>query len=202
LERNGVVEDELLKAVAWSPEPRVRKAVQDVARRSDDPGIVTACAPALGGVADEKDYEKLSQFLLRANKGYSYPSTGPCGLLKALARLFPDRCEPVFGQYLKAGGHESALNLVSFLSETRTDLAPRVLAPLLSDKGEGYGSYRKDGRSDLRYDDQACLPMRLCDNAFLLISSALGDKNARCKGTRQEMDLRIEVLRKRLPGVQ
>jgi hypothetical protein len=194
-DRNGVPESTLIKAVAWSREPRVVEALRAIARGSDDERIVASAAPAMVGAADAAFLGKLRRLLAKANPGYTYPSVGPGGLLEAVAVVYPDEAEEVFGEYLTAGGKESAINLLGFLRSNRADLAPSLLAPLLDDTSES--GQRTESKAKFKGVTWK-LPVRICDRAYVVISRALGDRTASISGTLAEMDERIAELKRRL----
>jgi hypothetical protein len=203
MERNGVVESEFIKAVAWHNNPELRQAIRTLVIGSQDDGTVVSGTPAMVGAATDSFYGKLRGMLSKANRGYGYPSTGPQGLLRAIAALYPKRTAEAFKDYLGNGVRESQINLLSFMASTRTDLAPQVLSPLLTDRSSGLGSYLRDGGvKKERYKESDYQPMRMCDNAYELICRALGDKTTVCTGTVEEMDARIAALRERLASAR
>jgi hypothetical protein len=189
---------ELIEAVAWCEAPEVRQSLRAIARASDEKAIVIACTPVMAGVADESYLTKLRAMLLASNGGYPYPNAESHGLLAAIADLFPGRAADVFRDYLAGGGRESAINLVELLNYSHVELAPSVLVPVLDDTSDGMGYYLQDAESGVRTEKPKEVSMRLCDNAYFIISAALGEKDIQPPRNKEEMDARIAPLRQRL----
>ena len=202
LEDSGMpLHPELMQAVAWCQTPEVREALRAIARESDEKAIVIACTPAMAGAADESYLAKLQAMLSISNRGYEYPNNDSCGLLAAIADLFPGRAAAVFREYLETGGSESAINLVELFDHSFLEIAPSVLVPVLDDTSEGMGYYLEvQADSGTRAERPEDVPMRLCDNAYFILSAALGEKDDRPGRSKEDMDARIALLRQRLAG--
>ncbi|HYF47844.1 MAG TPA: hypothetical protein VEJ63_00445, partial [Planctomycetota bacterium] len=189
---------DLLEAIAWCEDEKIIQKIRAIAKASDDDSVIAAATPAMRGGGDARYFEKLNTMLLKANSGKQYPTTTVQDLLAAISEVFPDKLEGSLQAYLDSNDHESALNAVRFLSEKRTDLAPRLLVQMLNDKRPGLGSYRKDGKDEPPDDNDEVIEMRLCDDAWWLINVAQGNKTIRCEGGHGEMDKRIEEFKKTL----
>ena len=190
-------------AVSWSDDERIHEQLGRIARRSDSENIIYLCTKAMIGHADDEYFAKLSAMLL--NSDHEGDSSG---LLSALLTVYGKRAIPVFKEYLSKGGEEAGRNVVSFVWRGNCPGCElEVLAPLLSDRRKGLGTYYLDGKDRPKGELQIVVQdekppteaeMRLCDNAYMLINWALGRKDVRCSGSAEDMDGGIEVLRKEL----
>lgn len=199
LNRNNIEIASFIKSIAWSKISKIRKAIQRIVANSTEVDVVLNGIPALENLKAEPFFQKLNIMLLKSNGNFEYPSQTPQDLLNSIFTIFPKRISEVLNVYISNCGREGLINSIYFMYTSEIDLAPKILKNYLNDFNTGIGSYTMEIRSNYEHINESdYLPMRIKDNAYVLICRALGDKDAVCFGSPKKMDELINVLFDRL----
>ena len=179
--------EDLLKAVSWSSQPRIRAALLEIFRTTKDSKVLLAALPGLGKEHDELVFHRLAEQLAGLPTNEPGPYSDGYYLLIALGNRFPDRAEEVFRNFLKPGTIERRRTAVHALEETCGHLVVKLLTPLLDDKRETGGRYSVD-----------LLPIRVCDEAATTIASHSKTLTFVTEGVHENRDRQIEVMRRKI----
>jgi hypothetical protein len=141
---NGVDAVDFIKAIAWSKNALIQKALVGVFKRAGDVDALLAALPAV----EEKDL--IRGRLESAIAALPAKEKGPYGhgydLLVALGQKTPETAKSVFEKYLKNAGLLRCYTVCVALREVKLDGDVELLSPLLKDKRDwGYTYAVKPG---------------------------------------------------------
>jgi hypothetical protein len=188
---NGVRADDFVKAVAWSQEPKVWTALNDLFKRADDVAALLAALPAV------KDNELIRGRLEPLVAALPAEEGGPYGggyyFLTALAKRTPDTAKPVFERYLRDASPQRCHTVSLVLRGVKVDWATDLLRPLLTDKRTwGWNYAVEEGKNEPR------LPIRVCDEAAIALSQYHPEVRFERIGDHANLDQQIATIREQL----
>jgi HEAT repeat protein len=179
---NGARTTELLKALTWCKEPAIRQALLDLFLRSDDARVTLAVLPAVKETRADLIIPRLRSLLHNLPKSEGSPRGDGYDLLLALGQHAGNGAKADFESYLREGSLQRRWTVCWVLEEVHREWAVEFLTPMLTDKRTGYA------RSTLR----------LCDAAAWVLSKIHPELQFDAQGTPEELDRRIDRLRKQL----
>lgn len=191
---NGVPVDEFIKAVAFSAEPEIQRAVAGVLARSDDPMIVQECLSAPIAAANP------DLVLTRARAILSTPppaEQGPFGgedlTLRKVVHLLPEHARPLAEQYAAHGTLACLRATIHALTRPEVSIpwAADYLRPHLEDRTATGWEYGPE------FDRH---PIRVCDEAATALAAHVPEIRFETKGTHEDLDRQIENIRRYLAG--
>lgn len=188
---------ELVHATAWCEDPSIRAWIRTTAMRAKDPNLVQASMPAFAEPGNAQRREELDKLLVQWKSRGEEPLES---ILTTTLSSHPEHAAKVLESALRDSNHAARLACVRACGGMVTP--PVVpLRRLLDDVSDGSGHYLIEGK-DVREKPEASdfLQHRICDNVYVLISRALGDKKVTCIGDRATMNRQIAELKQRLKG--
>ncbi len=190
-EANGLYADNLLRAVTFSKHKKVRRALDEIFRDTDDMPTALTLLPADSPERNPAVLAKLKLFL----KGLPAAEGGmDSSLLKVIGERFPVQSVDIFREYMKNGSVHRRMTVCYILRRNwGSRLAVEFLTPLLSDDDTSdHAVYR------VRPNDDERLPVRICDEAALTIVGHRKDLTFTLEGTHENLDQQIERIRTQL----
>jgi hypothetical protein len=189
---NGVRTDDFIKAVSWSREPQIRKAIRDIFTKTTGVDILLA---ALRGVEDTDRIlirDRIQAFLdaVPAEEGGAYGEG--YNLLEALADRLGEDAAPAFDRYLKRAsaqrGHSAAEVLARGMGRGEWCIA--ILSRLLDDRrGVGGYTYAIDHQ-----DQNTRLEIRVCDAAAEALHRHRPELKFTLEGRYEDLDRQIRAI--------
>ncbi len=183
---------DMVTAVAWSNSPGLRAALLDIFRRTTDPETLVAAMP-LEKQHDELVFRRITERLDALPKDDPRPFGDGYALLVALGNRLPDRAQNVFQNYLAPGTVGRCRTVIYALQQTCGDLAIPLLKPLLEDKRSCGQTYSVNPNGNGPH-----YPLRVCDEAAETIAMHSKTLKFDMKGTPENSDRQIEVMRRRI----
>ena len=189
---NGVRTDYFLKAVAWCREPEVQSALVSLFQRTDDPDLLLASLTAVPQTEWALIRDRFAPALARTPRAEDGWYGDGYKLLVALYQRGGERARPLFRQYLRRASAQRCASVCEALRETRGEWDHEFLLPLLRDKRPTtYSHPLRQGA------EQPRRPIRVCDQAALVLAAHLKDARFEIVGSDAEMDRKIARLRAR-----
>ena len=189
---NGVDSDDLIRAVAFSMDRRIKDELFDIFKRTTHEGTMAASLPAIGKEHDEEVFGLLLKRLdgpqLVDGKDYAHDT-----LLQPLGDRFADRAKAAFGRYLNEDNIVRRHNICQTLQKTCGNLSIELLAPFLTDKREVDGKY-----SEKPDNKGPWLRMRVCDEAAHSISMNNSALKFELTGTHDDLDRQINEMEQKI----
>lgn len=193
MEKAGVRTEEFVKAVSWSPRPKIQAELLDMFRKTTAADILLAALPGVG-----KEYDDLAfQRLVEQINGLPKDDRGPFGkgyhLLIALGTRFPDRAEATFRNYLKPGTLDRRRAVIHALRKAWSPWAIKLLTPLLKDKEDTGWNYAVNPQQN-----EPRLPIRVCDEAAKTIALQCRTVKFVMEGSHENLDRQIEAVQQKI----
>ena len=191
----------LVAAAAWHADPALRKMIRAVALAAKEGRVVARAMPVFASSADADRRTELTTLLHRWKADSDDSSRSAFqAIVRQLLTDHSAQAAEVIRISLKNADDAARRALVqAALGVPVPPAAVKELAPLLAIKREGVGAYLIEGPGVIEAPtNRDFLQHRLCDNAWVLVSRALGDLTAICTGDREAMNRHIATLRQRL----
>jgi hypothetical protein len=177
---NGGDTEGLIRAANWCEIPAVRKAIQDICERTEDPELFLA---ALTKEADAKQvFRRISSFIEKLPRDEGENDRRATQLLRVACGRLHSSAKPIFERYLKGAGPIRCYKACYALRDTESlEWSIELLAPLLDDKRQV---------PDQRF--------RVCDWAAMTLSSIRPELKFTTSDTQAELDKQIQAIRQQL----
>jgi hypothetical protein len=191
---NGAHAEDFIKAVGWSKEPAIQKALCGIVERATDPSILLAAISAAEGVSKARVRERIESLLDKLPKEEGRGENAGYALLVALGKRFGEDAKPAFVRYLTNASLQRKWTMCRVLYETNGAWAVELLGPLLTDKRTGYGR----AFAAVPGNPAELLETRLCDEAASVISAHNPDLRFTLAGQYADLDRQIDLMRQHL----
>lgn len=189
------VSEELIRAVGWTKDRRIRTELVEIYKKTADTPILLAALPALGDGDEELAVGRLKASLDALPQEEGGPFGSGFRLLSVIVERYPRHAPALLATYLQNPGVQrirSACQVFARSNGKAGDLAVDVLTPFLTDTrpAEGWNYAVERGKNEPR------LPIRLCDEAAEGIRRNNPELHFELIGTHEHLDRQIEFLRK------
>ena len=182
---------DMVEAVRWSDEPLIRAEVKRIFEQTTDADALLASGASVGpsvAAALRRRMEALIAALPETEKdsigdGYT--------LLYELAEKSGVDAKPVFTRYMQKASTQRCETLCEVLQNIEGNWTIELLAPLLDDKRPVKGQMF----ADTPRRNGAGLPYRVCDEAANVIAQRFSKTAFQWKGSYDELDRQIEIMR-------
>ncbi len=197
---NRVHVDNLIKALLWCKDDRVRDAFAGIYRRTDDPRILTTVLPGLEAAEAKTLNGRLEALLEKLPESEEDPGGEGHYILSFLIDRLGEKARPLIDSYLRKATLQRSWTVCDVLMDSKSVWAKELLIPLLVDKRQAEfpkswsGTYK-----DFRFSGQQ-ITLRLCDKAAWALSELDPDLKFKYSSRPEELDAQIEVMRKKLAG--
>lgn len=179
---NGVRTDEFVKAVAWSPEPIVREAVQSIFQQTEDVDILAASAQA---VTNPEQVRSRLEAALSKRPEDAYV------ILPALARFGGENAKETFAKMLVNSEPDKCISICQTLYSASPSWLSAALEPLLDDKRASRKKYQINPNNP----DSSTAALRVCDYAAEALRDRRSDMRFTLAGEYPELDRQIEAMK-------
>lgn len=179
---NGVRTTDFLKALNWCQEPAVRNALLDIFQRTSDGRVAQAVLPSVKETRADLIIPRLQAMLQNLPESEGSARADGYELLLALGQYAGKAGKPDFASYLRDGSLQRRWTMCFVLREVHREWALEFLNPMLTDKRTGFANKK----------------IRLCDMAAIVLSEIYSDLRFDSDGSPEELDPRIEQLRKQI----
>jgi hypothetical protein len=222
---NGVRTVKFIKAVAWSKETAIQKALRGILERTTDadvllavlptlpkddtvrkrlqtlfegttdPQMLLAVLPLVKGIPEKQVRARLEEMLDRLPESEDWAFQNGYTLLVALGKRAGKEARPAFVRYLRNASLQRQRTMCHVLRETNGEWALEFLSPMLTDKRVGYMG---SFASDPKDWFNKRLPIRLCDDAAKTIHQHIPELRFTMVGQYADLDRQIEVMRRQI----
>jgi HEAT repeat protein len=193
---NGVDAKEFIEAVRWSKDSRIKEALANLFRRTDDFYLMMAVAPSLDASQAASLSNRLQAMIEKLPASEDRPRGEGFHLLVAIIQRQGKKAWPVLQRYLQKANLQRSWTICDVLMETKASWAKDLLIPMLTDHTVGQfpvGTFTyatETGKT----------PQRLCDRAAWTLSELDPDLKFELKGPRKDLDRQIAVIREKVAG--
>jgi hypothetical protein len=197
-DRTNCVAVDFVKAVSWSPVPRIRAVMHSVFQHSSDGDMLLAALP---GLDHTRDWPLVSRKLYDLfSNSPQYSQYRDFDILQVLLAFGGEKALPLFRTYLKGGkpaNYADRLDTVcQVLRETSGEWDRVLLVPLLGDRRPMSGYTHQ-----IKWGSDKFVPIRICDKVAEAICTHRKDIKFRMTGTASDLDQQIRRLQARLKAV-
>jgi hypothetical protein len=179
---NGACTTDFLEAINWCKEPTIHKALLDIFQRTNDVRVTLAVLPSVKETRADLIIPRLQGMLRKLPESEDSARGDGYDLLLALGRYAGKAAKPDFESYLRDGSLQRRWTMCWVLEEVHREWALEFLVPMLTDKRTGFASET----------------LRLCDMAARTLTEIHPDLRFDPNGPPEELDRRIEQLRKQI----
>ncbi len=179
---NGAVTTDFLKAMSWCKEPTIQQSLFDVFQRTNDVRVTLAVSPSVKVTYSDLVIRQLRAMLGKLPKSEEDARGDGYELLRAVGQYAGKDAKTDFEDYLRDASLQRRWTMCWVLETVHHEWALEFLTPMLTDKRAGYGFNN----------------WRLCDAAAAALSQIHSDLKFDSEGTPEQLDRRIEELRKQI----
>ncbi len=196
--RNGIRAKEVIEAIRWCKDSRIKEALADIFKRTDDFYLMMAVVPSLDAAQAVSVGNRLEAMIEKLPEKEDKPNGEGLDMLVAIIQRQGRKAGPVLERYLQKTSLQRSWTICDVLRETKISWAKDLLIPMLTDQTPGQfsvGTYRYPIESG-KWDQQ--LPQRLCDRAAWTLSELDPSLKFELKGQYKDLDRQIAVMREQV----